>query len=254
VTTTRPALFTRADGRERIGIPFWNGILSAVASTLIGFVALFVAVFVVVVAIVLATGHAPSTDPGHPVFAIGQIVFYAAGGAFAWRRLRTPGRTVFRPLDARDVRIMLIAVAALIGVRVVTIIQLVVSNQTQHVQSGFEHFSVTSKAPSITALSVTLAVVTLVFIAPIIEEIVFRGLLFGALAPRLGVLASAAISALIFAVIHGDLVFFPSIAVLGFVAALTYAATGNLVVPIILHALNNALGAAVLIATSLQHH
>ena len=53
---------------------------------------------------------------------------------------------------------------------------------------------------------------------------------------------------------HGDPVLFPTLAALGFVNALAYAATGNLWVRIILHALNNALGAALLIAASLHHH
>jgi membrane protease YdiL (CAAX protease family) len=253
VTITRPALLTRADGRERIGIPFWNGVLAAIGSTIIGFAATFVATFVLVVAVVLATGRAPLMTPGHPVLALAEIIFYATGGAFAWYRLRATGRTFFRPLDARDVRILLLGVAALFAVRVGTVIQLIVSNQTKHVQAGFEHFSVNAHAPAVTALSVALAVITIVVIAPIIEEIVFRGLLFGALAPRLGVLAAAIVSALLFGLIHGDPVLFPTLAALGFVAALSYAATGNLVVPIALHALNNALGAAALIATSLQH-
>ena len=36
------------------------------------------------------------------------------------------------------------------------------------------------------------------------EEMLFRGLLFGALAPRIGVLAAALVSALLFGAAHGD--------------------------------------------------
>jgi membrane protease YdiL (CAAX protease family) len=91
-----------------------------------------------------------------------------------------------------------------------------------------------------------------VVIAPIIEEIVFRGLLFGALAARLGIVGSALVTAVLFGAVHGDPILFPTLAALGFVAALAYAATGNLWVAIILHALNNALGAIFLIGTSLH--
>jgi membrane protease YdiL (CAAX protease family) len=54
----------------------------------------------------------------------------------------------------------------------------------------------------------------------------------------------------LFAGIHGDAVLFPTLAGLGFVWALSYAATGNLAVPIVLHAANNAVGALALIAGS----
>ena len=253
MTTTRPALFTRADGRERIGISFWDGMVSAVAGTAIGFVAAVVATFVLVVAVVLATGHAPSRTPGHPLVALSELVFYGACGMFVWYRLRSLGRTFFRPLNGRDVRVLLLGIVALFAIRFGTVALLIVSNQTKHVQAGFEHFSVTSTAPTVTAFSVVLAVATMVVVAPVVEEIVFRGLLFGALAPRLGVFAAAVVTALLFGFVHGDPVLFPALAALGFVAALAYAATGNLIVPIILHALNNTLGAAFLIATSLRH-
>jgi len=55
-----------------------------------------------------------------------------------------------------------------------------------------------SGAPTLTTLTIGLAVLSMVILGPIVEELIFRGLLFGALAPRLGVLASALITALIF--------------------------------------------------------
>ena len=92
----------------------------------------------------------------------------------------------------------------------------------------------------------------LVAIGPLVEEMVFRGLLFGALAPRIGVLLGALVSALLFGLAHGDPVLFPALAALGFVNALLYARTANLTVPVALHGLSNALGAAFLIASSLK--
>jgi membrane protease YdiL (CAAX protease family) len=196
----------------------------------------------------------PSANPGHPLFVAIGLLFYAACGAFAWWRLRTTGRNPLRKPIGHEIRVILIGVAALILVRVALVAQLMATHQTKHVQTGLEHFDVVTKNPTITAIGVVLTVLSLVVLGPIVEEIVFRGLLFGALAPRLGVLAAALITALLFGAVHGDPVLFPTLAAFGFIAALAYAATGNLTVAIALHAINNSLGAAILVTKSLHHH
>ena len=253
-TASPPRVFTRADGRDRVSVPFWNGVFSALAAIAVGFVVAILAGVALTLAIVLATGNMPSLNPGHPFTAAIELVMYASGGAFAWWRLRKAGRNPLRALQPHDIRVFLLGVGALIAVRIGTGVQLLLTHQTKHVQSGFEHFDVVTHAPTFTAIGVTLGVLTMVVFAPIVEEIIFRGLLFGALVQRLGVLASALITAVIFGAAHGDPVLFPTLAGLGFVAALAYAATGNLWVPIALHSLNNALGAIFLIGASLQHH
>ena len=253
-TVRIPRAFTRADGRERVAIPFWGGVLYALGSIAIGLLVMTVAMIVMIFAVVLMTGNMPSLNPGHPVIAAAEVIFYAAGGWFAWWGLRKTGIPALRKLAGNDVRAILAGVAALFVLRIGTGVLLVLTGQTKHVQAGFEHFDVTSKTPTITTISISLAVLSLVVIAPIVEEIVFRGLLFGALAARLGVVASALITALLFGAVHGDPVLFPSLAAMGFIAALTYAATGNLWVAIALHALNNALGAVFLLATTATRH
>ena len=244
--------FTRDDGREHIAIPFWHGVLFAVASIAIGLCVMTVAMIVTIFVVVLVTGNTPSMNPGHPAVAMGEVVFYIAGGWFAWWGLRKAGLRPFREFTRRDVRAIWIGIGALFLVRVATGILLVLTDQTKHVQAGFEHFDVTSKTQAITSISVVLAVLSLVVIAPIVEEIVFRGLLFGALAGRLGVLGSAVITALLFGAVHGDPVLFPTLVAMGFVTALAYAGTGNLWVAVTLHALNNALGALFIVGASLH--
>ena len=246
--------FTRDDGRERIAIPFWHGVLFVVGSVAIGLCVMTVAMIAMIFAVVLMTGNMPSMNPGHPVVATAEVVFYVAGGWFAWWGLGKTGLRPFRAFTRRDVRAIGIGVAALFLVRVATGILLVLTDQTNHVQAGFEHFDVTSKTQAITSVSVVLAVLSLVVIAPIVEEIVFRGLLFGALAGRLGVLGSAVITALLFGAAHGDPILFPTIVAMGFVSALAYAGTGNLWVAVTLHALNNALGALFIVGASLTKH
>jgi membrane protease YdiL (CAAX protease family) len=244
--------FSRADGRDRVGVPFWNGLLSALGSLAITMAVAFVAILALLAIVVLGTGNMPSLNPGHPVLATGEIISYIAAGWFAWWRLRTMGRAPFRPLRGGDVRAILIGVGVLFLVRVGTAVQLVATHQTNHVQSGFEHFSVVGTLPNVTLVSIALAVLAAVIVAPLVEEIVFRGLLFGAFAPRIGVLAAALVTAAAFGAVHGDLVLFPTLAALGFVSAVAYANTGNLWVSVTLHAANNAIGAIALISTSLH--
>jgi membrane protease YdiL (CAAX protease family) len=235
-------------------VPFWNGLISGIASVATVTAALFVLMLLLLITVVLATGRMPSLNSGHPLLAASEALAYAAGGWFAWWRLRTTGLRPFRALSRHDLRAILIGLAALLLARIGTGMQLVLTHQTKHVQSGLEHFDVVTSIPAMTAVGIAVVALSMVLLAPVVEEIIFRGLLFGALAPRLGVVAGALITALLFGAVHGDLVLFPTLAALGFVNALAYAATGNLWVPIALHALNNAIGAIYLVATSLQHH
>ncbi len=250
---TRAVRLIHAADRERVAVPSWDGIAAVVIAIVIGFGALLLGGIAIGVAGGLTTGHAPKFVPGGLAETALGIVFYAAMAPFAWHQLRRIGRHPFRRLRARDGRALLAGVGALLLVRVGTALQLVLTHQTKHVQAGFEHFSVTSSQPVLTALDTALNVLALVVLGPLVEEIVFRGLLFGALVQRLGVLLAALVSALLFGLMHGDLVLLPALAALGFVNALIYARTGNLTTAVVLHALNNALGAVFLIASSLGY-
>jgi len=82
-------------------------------------------------------------------------------------------------------------------------------------------------------------------VAPITEEMLYRGLVFGALAQRLPFVAAASFSALLFALVHGIGVLIP-IFVLGFGLAWVYQRTRTLWAPIVTHALVNAISLAIL--------
>ena len=78
-------------------------------------------------------------------------------------------------------------------------------------------------------------------VAPLAEEILYRGILFRSLSNKTGVLAAAVISSIIFASLHFyDFYGLASVATFGFVCALLYQATGSLVNVVVLHMLYNA--------------
>jgi hypothetical protein len=90
--------------------------------------------------------------------------------------------------------------------------------------------------------AVPVQVLLIVVLAPISEELCFRGMLFAGLRERLPRIAAALISGTIFGGLHGltGLTAVPPLIVFGFLLALLYERTGSIVPGIILHALNNA--------------
>lgn len=88
-----------------------------------------------------------------------------------------------------------------------------------------------------------LAYVSLAFIAvviaPIAEELIFRAGFYRWFLGRLGRVSATVLSGLIFGFVHGHLLGFVPLAVLGMLFCIAYEVSGNLKVPIIMHALFN---------------
>lgn len=84
-------------------------------------------------------------------------------------------------------------------------------------------------------------------IIPVIEEIAFRGVIFGWFRWRLTFLPAAIISAAVFAGMHMIVALIPALMIVGVVNAWLYERTGSLVPPIALHGVNNLNAALVLL-------
>ncbi|MFW6161982.1 MAG: CPBP family intramembrane glutamic endopeptidase [Planctomycetota bacterium] len=78
-----------------------------------------------------------------------------------------------------------------------------------------------------------------VVVAPLTEEILFRGFLYGTLRRSFGPLGAICAAAAIFSVLHGHAAAFLQLFVIGFVLAYLYERTGSLVAPVAAHAFNN---------------
>jgi membrane protease YdiL (CAAX protease family) len=91
-------------------------------------------------------------------------------------------------------------------------------------------------------VQVALGVLTVVLAVPLGEEVFFRGMLFGSLRTRMGFARAAAISSLLFALVHVQ----PPLVILmffvGFGLAFIYERRGSLVAPIAAHAAFNLIG------------
>jgi uncharacterized protein len=98
-----------------------------------------------------------------------------------------------------------------------------------------------------TAALVAVAILVCV-LAPIAEELFFRGFCFTALRGTLGMLPAAVLTGIIFGAIHlggTDIEFIVPLMVFGFFLCLLYVWTGSLLPCIVLHALNNTLALGV---------
>jgi membrane protease YdiL (CAAX protease family) len=78
-----------------------------------------------------------------------------------------------------------------------------------------------------------------VFAAPLCEEFIFRGLLFGGLRRSMGFLPAAALSAGLFAIVHPPVSIVP-VFVLGLCTAFAYERGRGLLAPMLVHAVYNA--------------
>lgn len=102
------------------------------------------------------------------------------------------------------------------------------------------------------AAAILSAIVAILF-APVIEELIFRGVLFQSLRRRLGLWPGIGISSLVFAVVHFEVTqpLYASLLLLfGAWLAASFHRTGSLIVPIVGHATFNGIAVALTVAAS----
>jgi membrane protease YdiL (CAAX protease family) len=85
-------------------------------------------------------------------------------------------------------------------------------------------------------------ILLIVIAAPISEELLFRGLIFGGIRKHMPSIAAALVAGLIFGALHAltGLSAVPPLIAFGFILCLLYEKTGSIVPGIILHMLNNS--------------
>lgn len=186
-------------------------------------------------------------NPGDLGSGIIEAAFYLGGGAVLVPLLerlshRSLAELGVRALDARAWALTAGALVLLLAIQAAYQFILTAFHQQNHVQAGFEHFQVTS------APAAAMVLINGALIAPVVEELFFRGLIFNALALRMPVIVAAVLSGAFFGISHGDPVLFPVLMLFGILQALIYRASGNLVVPMLVHAANNAIFLSLMIA------
>src|SRR3954469_23015881 len=90
-------------------------------------------------------------------------------------------------------------------------------------------------------LLLVIGAVVVIGIAPLCEEVFFRGVLFRVLRQRMPLWPAAIADGILFGLVHGSFVILPVLAVLGIVFCYVYERTGSLFPTIALHSLNNTI-------------
>jgi hypothetical protein len=172
-------------------------------------------------------------------------VIYAV--AVAWRGV-TWADLGFRPIDTRWVwRAVMVAIAAFPLVSFISWLQMQIMGQP------IQNPQMDLLKPERFGWDLYLGMLlTAGVLAPIVEELAFRGLLYRWLRERLGIWIAAFGSAIGFSVLHGIPGLIPAIAVLGLVLAWIYEITGTLWAPIIVHGIYNAIVTTILYAAVSQ--
>lgn len=129
----------------------------------------------------------------------------------------------------------------------VVITQILLSMGLSYLSTGFtaifnmnkalEILNDTSGNPS-TLIQLILYIVLIVILAPVLEEIVFRRILFNRISKRLSFFMAAIISSIIFAIGH-DIFGIAGAAAFGIACCLLYRKYENLLAPMALHFINN---------------
>jgi membrane protease YdiL (CAAX protease family) len=88
---------------------------------------------------------------------------------------------------------------------------------------------------------VPLTMLSVALFGPILEEVVFRKILFGSLYERMPFFFAALISAFVFSIAHRELEHFLLYAAMGFSFAFLYVKTKRLIVPIVAHVSMNSI-------------
>lgn len=79
------------------------------------------------------------------------------------------------------------------------------------------------------------------FVAPLVEEVVFRGFFYGWLRTRYGQVLSMVVSAGLFSLLHGIAILIPALFVVGLMLAWIYEKSGSLWPAIVMHSVFNCI-------------
>lgn len=183
-------------------------------------------------------------------FTIVALEIYGAVAFMAWLLVVRRRKVTAADLGFKNARAgaLLLMIPLTIGVLIVNgFVSLVTSLLFGDVPDAGDQLAIGGEM-SLTDLLSLMSVV--VVVGPVVEELVFRGLLFPVLRARWGIGLGALVSALAFALTHFTLLLIGVLFVLGFVLAHVFHRYDSLYPPIAMHALNNAF--AMLVLYSMQ--
>ena len=233
------------DDPPQSGLPDWPA-WAPFAAMLITLGIAILGVSIVALGVSVAGVEVSSGDPPPGVTIAGTFI---QDGALIFSALLLARLTAGRPTAAQFGvrRVKLLPAAAWIGAAWLAF--LVFSGVWAAAMNITENDDLPQELGADESTAALAAVAVLVcVVAPITEELFFRGFCFTALRRWIGVAGGAIASGVIFGLIHAgsaEAVFLVPLGVFGLVLCLLYYKTGSLVPSMVLHALNNSLALGV---------
>lgn len=183
---------------------------------------------------------------------VGSQVFGLAAVLVLLRRRRAPLREIVGPLRpiGRHVRLGVgLGLLAIVGSTIVVSALVALSG------SEATPDQVLTAGIAESPLQIVLAVAAAVIMAPLAEELLFRGLLHRGLRRRLSLAPATVISSVLFSIVHVDVAVSQPLALVGLalvgaLMAVAYERTGSLIVPILIHAVHNGVTILAVVVTS----
>jgi len=175
-----------------------------------------------------------------------SIVFHGAAGAAVWilcvNRNINPLRAfgIRRGKAAREVAAGVVAyLAAFPAVTVAALLAGLLLSAMNEEQSFQPVVSMMAEPDQSIVVRVYLCLLAVV-VAPVVEEVVFRGMALPVLTRYLGFPAAVSVVSMVFALMHGHLWSLAPLFAVAVAFSLGYTLTGSLRVPIVMHAVFNA--------------
>lgn len=186
--------------------------------------------------------RAVSPDTAHVLLTLWMVFFYSAVVVALLAATARRGVT-FDQLGVRGFKVLPAvgySIAALVVVRILTVVYgLMASGIGLDAPGRIEVQVVRWFGPGLAGFA--LAVLVAVVIAPIAEELFFRGFVYTALRERIGIVGAIVLSALIFALYHANLWLIIPVVFLGMALAWLFETQESLGPPLLFHGLYNLL-------------
>lgn len=190
-------------------------------------------------AALVASGHPLATEPAAIIVGLLFVQNLVLLGA-TWLVI-VRGRAVsWSEIGLRPTSNIWILRGLAIGLLLVPAISLIGMATRSLINEDFVNPQFQALAPAADSLPAAIAVIALAgFLAPLAEEIAFRGVLFQWLRGRMGLWIAALISAFLFGILHEVPELVPAITVMGVVLALVFVRSGSLWPCVVIHATYN---------------
>lgn len=206
---------------------------------------------VVLYGIALGLGIVGEGGTGDRMAQVG-ILSVVLATSLAWLGLRGRLRAAWSPGRPGRVFDLVLGAAAGIGGFVVLLIGLGLLFQALGVEAPQQQALDDAALGGVDAL---LTVVLAVVLAPVVEELAFRGALHQGLRPKIGFWPAALLSSGIFAVVHVEVlvsspIFLVQLFLLGMLFAWLLERTGNLLAPIVAHLVFNGISISLAVLAS----